>query len=238
MKKYISVFQMIARSSLYKVCLILIGMVIAEGSMLYLTITNPSGFNFEEYIDQSQYSLAFQIAYILVTIVIVLPGMNLGSNQSYTLQRLRIKERKIYWLQSLYNMLAYVLLWGVQMIMVFVSIVIYQKNIPIEATLSNQTMFLAFYRNNFMHSIFPLEDIPGASLIVIIGITTAFVAAEFTKLQRQGKFGFELLILIAAVIISFPRELGQDLAFPLISMAFVYFVLSVRFFLNMEVKEE
>ena len=53
MKRYLSVFEMITRSSIYKVLLILIGMVVAELTIFYFTMLNPSGLNIEEYIDQS-----------------------------------------------------------------------------------------------------------------------------------------------------------------------------------------
>ena len=215
MKRYISVFEMIARSSIYKVLLI-IGLMVV----------------FESFIDQSHYSLIFKIAYILITIVLVLPGMNIGSVQSYTLQRLRIKEKRIYWLQSLYNFLAYVLLWGVQLMMILASAMVYQKNLPAGAAVSNQTMFMAFYRNDFMHTILPLEDVPGWWMLILFGMTSAFATAECTKLQREGKFGVELVILVAAVMISIPRALGYDLAFPLIAMAVVFCVMGMRWLMN------
>ena len=86
MKRYLSVFEMIARSSIYKVLLILVGMVAVEAAFFYNTMMHPEGLNIESYIDQSYYSIIFKIAYILVTLVIVLPGMNIGSTQSYTLE--------------------------------------------------------------------------------------------------------------------------------------------------------
>lgn len=232
MKRYISVFEMIARSSIYKVLLIIGGMIAVEAAMFTNTIFHPEGLNIEEYIDQSQYSLIFKIAYLLITIVILLPGMNVGSTQSYTLQRLRIKEKRIFWLQALYNACAYVLLWGAQLVVILASVFVYQKNMLEEAVWTNQTLFIAFYRNNFMHSILPLEDGAGWWVIGLIGITTAFVTAEFTKLQREGKFGFELLLLVVTVLIAFPRELGYEFVFLVIVVCIVYMVLAMRWLLN------
>lgn len=221
MKRYVSVFEMIARSSIYKVLAIIGVMIIVQAVCFSLSMMSPSGLSIESCIDQSHYSLIFKIAYILVTIVIVFPGMNIGSVQSYTLQRLRIKEKRIFWLQSLYNFLAYVLLWGGQLVMVLVNIIVYQKNLPAGAVISNQTFVMAFYRNDFMHSILPLEDVSGWWVLVLFGITSAFVTAETTKIQREGKFGVELVLLLAAVVISFPRALGYDLTFPLIAITVV-----------------
>ena len=232
MKRYVSIFEMIARSSVYKVLAIIGVMVVAQAVCFSMSMMSPSGYGIESYIDQSQYSLIFKIAYILITIAIIFPGMNIGSVQSYTLQRLRIKEKRIYWIQALYNLLAYVLLWGAQLVMILISIVVYLKNLPNEAVVSNQTMFLAFYRNDFMHSILPLEDGPGWWVLVLIGVSSAFVTAEVTKLQRERKFGFELLILLVAVILSFPRQIGYEITFLALSLFAVYFVMWMRWILN------
>ncbi len=232
MKRYVSVFEMIARSSIYKVLSIIGVMIMAQAVCFYLSMLRPSGLGIEFYINQSHYRLIFKIAYVLVTVAIIFPGMNIGSIQSYTLQRLRIKEKRIYWLQSLYNFLAYVLLWGAQLIMILVSTVVYLKNLPEGVNLTNQTIFIAFYRNAFMHSILPLEDGPGWWILVLIGISSAFATAEFTKLQRERKVGFELLILLVAVMFSFPRELGYEFTFLALSLCAVYFVMWMRWILN------
>ena len=233
MKRYVSVFEMIARCSIYKVLLAIAAMVTAQAVSFYMTMRSPGGLAIEDYIDQSQYSLIFKIAYVLITIILVFPGMDIGSKQSYTLQRLRIKESRIFWLQSLYNMFAYMLLWGAQLMVLLASCLVYQKNLPASAIFTNQTMFLAFHRNDFMHNIFPLEDSPTWLFILIIWISTAFVAAEFTKARRdEGKFAFEIMVLLAAVLISFPRQMSYEYWFLILALGFVYLVMGMRFLLN------
>lgn len=232
MKRYLSVFEMITRSSIYKVLLIITAMVVVEGAFFYNTFLAQEGVSFEFYIEESHYRVIFLIAYILVTIVVVLPGMNIGSVQTYTLQRLRIKEGRIFWLQALYNLCAYVLLWGVQLAMILGSYVYYQSNLPKGAIVSNQTLFLSFIRSNFMHCVLPLEDGPGWWVIGLIAVTTALAAANFTKLQRSGKFGFELLLMIAAVCIYFPRALGYDISFIMVAISVVYAVMYLRWGMN------
>ena len=221
MKRYLSVFEMITRSSIYKVLLILVGMVAVELTVFYLTMSNPAGVNIEEYIDQSHYSLIFKIAYMLITIAIVLPGMNIGSVQSYTLQRLRIKEKSVFWLQALYNMFAYVLLCGVQLMVLLFSCVMYQKNLPEIAVWSNQTLFLAFYRNAFMHSILPLEDVFGWLVLVFLVVGTAVTSAYFTAQMRRGKFVWEIGVVIGAVLIDFPKDFGNEIAVMVIAAVIV-----------------
>lgn len=232
MKRYLSVFEMIARSSLYKVLLVIGTMLAVQAVCFYMSMMSPSGLSIEAYIDQSQYSMLFKIAYILVTIAIVFPGMNLGSVQSYTLKRLRIKEKRIYWLQVIYNFFAYILLWGAQLVMLFVNILVYQKYLPEGAVVTNQTFVMAFYRNAFMHTMLPLEDGPGWWILVLFGVTSALATAETTKLQRERKFGIELVLILAAAMISFPRALGYDVAFPLIALAIIYCIMGTRWLIS------
>lgn len=229
MKRYLSVFEMIARSSIYKVLLVIGALVAAEGTCFFLSMVSASEQNFTGYIDQSQYSLIFKMAYVLITIAIILPGMNLGSVQSYTLQRLRIKESRIFWLQAVYNFLAYVLLWGIQLAVILITAVIFQQNLPEGIDWNHQTLFLEFYRNGFMHSILPLEDGPGWWILAIFGVVTALSAAKFTRLQREGKFGGELIIVVIAVLLTFPRSLGVDMAFMVVVACVVCMVMVLGF---------
>lgn len=228
MKRYLSVFEMITRSSIYKVLLILGVLVATETAFFYHAMNFSNEITIEGYIEESFYSVIFQVAYLLITIVIVFSGMNVGSVQSYTLKRLSIKEKSIFLLQALYNLFAYMLLWGTQLIVLLINITIYLKNLPDGVVITNQTMFLAFYRSTFMHSILPLEDAPGWIILTLIAVTGAVATAEFTRLQRGGKFGFELLVLVAAVLVYMPRELGYDISFILVVIVIVNFWMAAR----------
>ena len=228
MKRYLSVFEMIARSSMYKVLLAIAAMVVAELIYFYLAITNVHGTSIEEYIDDSYFGIVFKIKYTLITVFLILPGMNIGSVQSYTLKRLRIKEKWIYWLQATYNFLAFVLLWGVQLMVILGMIIIFANNSPEGVIITNQTMFLAFYRDQFMHSILPLEDAINWLVLISVGAVTALAAAEFTKLQRVGKKALELCVMVAITWIIFPRELGYDFTFWLIGIVSVCLVMLLR----------
>lgn len=228
MKKYFSVFEMIARSSIYKVLLVLTGMIAVEAAYFYHTMQYPGGILFEEYIEQSEFALIFKITYILVTAILVFPGMNLGSMQSYTLKRLRIKGNYVFLLQALYNFLAYMVLWGTQLVMVFACVAMYQSKMPDAVLWTNQSLLFIFYKNAFLYSLFPLESLVGWFVLVMTGIMSASATAEFTRRQRKGKFGFELLFLVVSVLIYFPRELGYEITFFVVVVGVLYLVLVTR----------
>ena len=220
MKRYISVFEMITRSSIYKVLAILAAMVVVEAFVI-----------------RSEYEWTFKIAYVLITIVILLPGMNFGSTQSYTLQRLRIKEKRIFWLQALYNTFAYMLLWGSQLVVILVRAFIYENNLPEGVLWNNQSLFLAAYQNKFLHSILPLEDGPGWWVLGFVIVGTGFFTAEVTKQQRCGKFAIEILIWVVAVVLFFPREVGYEFSPMIIALVVALMITGTRRLLNMGVDE-
>lgn len=212
MKRYLSVFEMITRSSIYKVLAILIAMVAAEMIACAIAWQQPLALlkpNIEEWVDQSYFVIAFGVAYILMTVVLVLSGTNIGSVQSYTLQRLRIPEKKVYLLQCIYNILCYILLWGTQLA-VLLGISTFYMNYKTHVVKSNQTVFLAFHRNEFMHSILPMEDFIGWFLLITLIAGTGIFAASFTRKQRQGKVEWSLIVFVAIACIAFPRELGEE----------------------------
>ena len=133
-------------------------------------------------------------------------GCHFGSHQGYTLQRLQIKEKQIVCLQAVYNILCYLLLWCVQMIVVY-ALCSYYKNHAIGTT--NQTIVFAFYRNNFLHNLFPMEEWLkwGKLIIGIFGL--GILSAIFPYKQRMGKFGIEVILLFAVISIFFSSDMGN-----------------------------
>lgn len=211
MKRYLSVFEMITRSSIYKVLGILIAMVVAEVITCAISWQQPLAYmkpTIEEWVDQSYLLVIFIVAYFLMSAVLVLPGTNIGSVQGYTLQRLRISEKSVYRLQCLYNILCFGLLWVTQLV-VLLGISAFYMQYKANVVKTNMTVFLAFHRNEFMHSILPLQDLGGWALLVFFIMCTGIFAARFTKSQRSGKLDWTLVVFLAAFCIFFPQALGE-----------------------------
>ena len=210
MKKYVSVFQMFVRTSFYKVMLIMIAMAGVSGVSFYLNFQKYQGDSLEQIIDASALSWIWKIAYILITLVLVLPGCNWGSEQDYTYKRLCIKASRVYLLQRIYYIGAYVLLWMVELAVLMIASAYYAN---VAQGVTNQTVFLAFYGNAFMHSILPLEDVISWIILAYLLIGTGYAAEAFCRKQRIGKFGALLIVMVALMLLAFPRELGGQIVF-------------------------
>lgn len=190
MKRYVSVFEMIVRSSIYKILLVLLWMAATEGIALFYTwnqslaVLQP---NLEEWIDQAHLSvLSFMIGGVFVTLILSVSQTNIGSMVSYTLQRLRIPEKNVYVLQCIYNSLCYVLVWSVQVVICLISSVIYLYEKQ-GAIVTNQTVFLAFYKNKFLHRMLPMEDIFDWCMLVFFIVLMGISTATFSRRQRKRK---------------------------------------------------
>lgn len=240
MKRYLSVFEMIIRSSIYKVIQILILLVVVELGTFYIALEQPLASiqpNLEEIIDQSHLVYMFGAAYLLMTVVLVLSGTNIGSVQGYTLQRLRIKEKKVFLLQCVYNVLCYVLLWATQLGVLLIASDYYMTN-KTDAVLTNMTVFLAFHRNDFMHSILPMQDNTNWLLLIGLILGTGCFAADFTRMQRRGKVAWILIIFVATACISFPRAMGEAVVFFILAMIIWSSFIILRAMLNKGVEED
>ena len=150
----------------------------------------------------------FRIALALLTVVLCLPGCMFKSNTSYTLRRLSVSERTIFFHQATYNSLAYLILTAVQLTVVFGLSQYYLANAPAEC-ISNQTITLAFYRNNFLHSLLPLEDIGLWIRNGLFMIAYGLAVAEFPYRQRRHKFSTTAIALGIYMVLSFDQSIGQ-----------------------------
>ena len=162
--------------------------------------------NFELAIENSHIMWIFFLAMLLITVSCCMTGCHFGSHQGYTLQRLQIKEKHIFLLQFIYNTLCYVILWSIQIIVIYV-LGTYYVNHMVGTT--NQTIFLAFYRNAFLHNLFPMEEwLKWGKLIAsILGL--GILSAVFPYKQRNGKFGVEIVIMLAIICIWFPSKMAN-----------------------------
>lgn len=209
MKKYLSVFEMIARSTLYKVLLVLI-IIVPLQLLLFWRELQDSEKALEIIVDDSHMLWLLAAGFLLITGLLGLCGCNIGSNQGYTLRRLQIPELHVLGLQAVYNCLVYLILWASQVAVFLIAGNWYMEN---AAETTNQTLVLAFYRNPYMHSILPMEDALGWIVLIGLLLFCGIASAVSTYRQRRGTLGFGVIAAIATVFIIFPRGLGSDISF-------------------------
>ena len=214
MKKHLSVFNLMATSSIYKITGLFAIMGIIEFILFRMVLfagpdASTDTFHIEYVFQNSRVFLVFAAALVLLTVLLCLTGYETSSKQGYTLQRLSISEKQVFGIQALYNTLCYFLFWSVQLLIVFLLSFYFVKKAP-EMYVTNQTLFLAFYRNSFLHGLLPFEDTMIWIKNIFLFLGLGICSAGFTMAQRKGKRAFELIILLVSTIFLFSSPLGAQ----------------------------
>ena len=248
MKKYISIFELFARNTVYKILFVLLAMGAAQITMFQKAMSEwipvdyydldfqaIEHYSLEYMVDKSNSPVFMGIAFVLITAILCWSACNLGSKSSYTLQRLQVKEKTIFIMQCIYNSLCYVLLLGVQVAVLLVLCGMYVEQ---SDNVTNQTVFLAFYRNEFMHSVLPMEGMMRwiVNILILLGCGTS--AAVFTYLQRRGKVAWSLFVVVACVLVGFIQELGGQLELGTAFSAVIIVALTVYYHVFQKKEDE
>ena len=154
-------------------------------------------------------------------------------SDTYTAARLSVSGKAVYLWQCIYNTLCYLLFWMVQILIGIGLCRVYEAMAPAEFV-SNQTVFLAFYRSKFLHSFLPFEDtwvwVRNILLVVALGVCSSRIPG------KNRKIGIGSCFLIAATDVFFVQGIGEAVA--LIITAIVCAVPAVVKALSKEVPDE
>ena len=240
-KKYLSVFALYAKSSLLKILGVILLTLTAE-VFFFLRATDNSlyMYSIDTLFEKSHTGLIFAIAFLLITVLLCIPTCQFTAQTGYTLKRLLISEKEVFFCQSAYNFLAYSVFLAFQVTVCFLFGLYYISVAPAEEV-TNQTLFLAFYRNSFLHSIMPLSDVALWLRNLFLIVFLAFATSEFSYKNRRRKFSLMTLVAVAYPLFSFKREIG-DIGHTVFTALFMLIVIaeciSCIFFRNYEEEEE
>lgn len=201
MRQHLSVFWFFIRNSFHKVLLALILMAAAEGGLFYFVwkqlekqylVGKIRVVTLELIADKAQLDLVFLVAVmILVGVLQFSNGATKGGRPEYTLYRLSISPRYTFLWQAVYHCCCFLLFWAMQAA-VAVGLGFWFVKVADPAMVTNQSLFLAFQRNEFFHSVIPLQDTmvwaTNIMCLFILSILTAYQISRFGK--KSGKVPF------------------------------------------------
>ena len=189
MKKHLSVLSLIVRSTIYKIIGVLILMAGLE-FLLFMQAVSLLG---------SQAQLGLELAFrkgftawfflaAFIALFFLLTGVvkSKKSNPAYTLLRLSIKEKQFFFWCGLYNTVCFALLILVQ-IAVVIGLCEYYINSGADSTATGQTVFLAFYRSDFLHSLVPFDEPFNMLANIFLTVVLGFSCAHYSVNELHGK---------------------------------------------------
>ncbi len=208
MKKHLSVFMLMARSSIYRVFLAALVTAVLQALGFYLSCSGillNRGAHIEDTFAAGLFSLLFAAGLATVTLLLCLTGCEASSKTRYTLRRLSISENQIFTWQAIYNALAYLFYWLSQVLVIFALAAWYTATEPS----GSQTEFMLFFRSAFIRGCWPMEDAFGfvrnALFCLMLGIT----AARYPMAHRQGKRFGEVIPAYLAIVALWSRPLND-----------------------------
>ncbi|MEA4921125.1 MAG: hypothetical protein VB078_09415 [Clostridiaceae bacterium] len=231
MKQYLSALSLAVRATIYKVS----GVIFLMGACQYLLFSRSLASaeatwsqysqqfaSLEELISNSRAPLLFYIGFLAVCAILCLNGTEFwGSRSGYTIQRLSISEKKLHIAWAIYYSLCFFLFLCLQLAVTYGLGMIYMAS-PLGKMSGNQTLFLAFYRSPFLHSLLPLAETSRAIRNVILCIALGISASSFSYLQRRDrKYGTMIAFSVIAAV-SFQQEMGHFSIDMLVSIISIY----------------
>lgn len=197
MKKHLSLFCLMARSSFYKVILLILAMALVQIlSFLqnYRNMAIENIISLGQIVDNSFISISFLIA--LFGIIYFLARNTYSTNIYYTYFRLNISFEWVFFWKVLYSALCFLLLWMIQICLFIGFYKYYAANMGLLIP-QYQNMSTAFYMSGFMYTLCPLGNAAGfldiTLLILLFSMCCASVMTNDATKSSSGFWPFWLI---------------------------------------------
>ena len=252
MKKTLSVWMLLVRSTFLKLLALLAALAAAQGVLLVQGRSAlarqqdalPEGFehappNLETVFDASHIPLACALALILLVLHLSLPGWQRGAKPAYTLARLRIDRRQLYFCHVLHSAVCLTLFWAVNAL-TLLGLLAWAGPRWFGDACGPQALMLAVYRTPLLHSLLPLADW-ALLLRNLAAVTLLAVTLGRTVLARSKTVRWGLILLTGVVLVFFPQAVtltDRWLLLVQLSVLLVFAAGTVYTVLEREVRDE
>lgn len=204
MKKYISVLALDVKNTIFKVLGILIFMSVAQLTDFYFLLKKElerwqsvemswleAGrvTSFDWMLSESHIVIIFVAALLLICAALIWGCSEHGKVRSkFTWHRLQIERRQVFAVWAAYRVLCMVLVVAWQILLIIAMDGMYQKMWA--QGYAPQSLFLACYRNQFLHGLLPLSDpfyaVRLVCCMLLWGMGTAYVGYAGFAEHQQG----------------------------------------------------
>ena len=214
MKKYLSVFTLVARESLYRLPILWIFSALLQAVSFFVTVKGEyiqENMKIYEafYSYESLSAIIFVLTLLFTGLVLIKTGMEFRSRSGYTLRRLLISERKVFLLQSLYNSIMLFMLLLFEFLLVFILMTAGYGMLE-DKFVTNQSVYLGFYGSEFVQNLFAGRDLLRAVRNLLLTVSLGINLSAVTFFMRRSKkhfIGVIYLIFCTAIFI-LPSEIG------------------------------
>ena len=217
MKKHLSVLMLAARGTIYKVLLLILATGAVQAGLFWQAMQGafPENGEWMDYgglmqslFSDSHIALTAGIAFYLLCAILCINGCGFGSKVGYTFQRLAVSEKTVTLWWALYNGLVFVVFWASQALVMLGLCKLYEMQAPAEL-FGPQTVFLAFYRERYLHSLMPMAEISRWIRNIILCASLGICTSTFSYNLRHGKKGIAIFVLAVVTFGMFCAGMGE-----------------------------
>ena len=221
MKQHKTLFLLFLRHTAWKVLLILAGSAVLQAALFRFLMPDPTRYSLETVLQNTESWLWWVVLLTFAVIVGLLLSASTvrGKGRTdYLLDRLAVPPQEVILCQGIYNALAVLLFWGIEALVLLGLCRMYGAN---GGYLGPQTIFLATWQNDLLHSFLPLEEVSRWVRNLIWCVAVGFAAAAGSaQLRQKGKaIGIFFLIGASGAVFRCPMgNLGLDVVYSLLAL--------------------
>lgn len=212
MKRYLSIFSLNTRSTIYKLLSIFLMMSAAELLMFYSRIEkNRNRMNisltewretlpvsFDYIVGETHIQVFFAAAFLAVFWMLFWSVSERGKSKSrFLLWRLSIGRRQVFFIFACYHVICFAALILVQILTVTGMYFLYQ--VLAGGDRAPQSLLLIFYKDAFLHSILPLSDVFRSirliCFIIVWGFSSAYMGYEGYFKKYRASLGLLMYLV-------------------------------------------
>jgi len=237
MKRHKTLFLLFLRHTAWKVLLVLAGSAVIQAALFRFLIPAPARNSLESCLGSVETHLWVVVLLTFAVIVGLLLGATTGRGKGrtdYLLGRLAIPPREVILCQGISNSLTILLFWAAEALVLLGLCRMYGA---MGGHLGPQTIFLATWQNDLLHSFLPTEEVSRwvRNLIwcVAVGFTAAAGSAQLR--QKEKAIGIFFLIGLSGSVFRCPMgNLGLDVLYSLSTLGIAAVTLHNAFTMRKE----
>lgn len=209
MRKNLSIFMLAVRFTIYKVMGLLAVMSGVQTGLFLWAMKRRPGETLTMLLRESLVVWTAAAGFIVLCVLLCRRGKNSGGVKSvYTMRRLSVSEVTVTAWQAVQNSLMCLMFWLWEALTVLGLCLIYVNRAP-EASFGPQTVFLTWYKMDFLHRLIPLADISGWVRNGVLVLGTGICSAIYSYHERRGSGDAAIWAMAVVVFAGFADRIND-----------------------------
>ena len=194
---YLSVYDLFLRSGGCKVGIVIALTLLAEAITLVVLMQGET--MYYENLFARGAALPFGIGFLLLTLALIDPLRAQKSNVDYTIRRLHIRPLDVFWVETVYVLLAYFVFWALNVTLLYACGAYFTSYI---STAANREMgiLLAFVRTPQLYMLLPIKNVTFwiRNITGVLALSACIARYSYFARKNQNK---TILVFISVVLL-------------------------------------